>query len=160
MTLEDVALRIFNFDATLAPPGKTVLSVLVPTRDDEHWVRLRRDDRSAYNEEKKRIAGELLREIDQRLGDVEPHVEVVDVATPATFVRYTNNWKGSFEGWLLTPEVGLRPLNRTLATLDGFYHAGQWVEPGGGLPASLMSGRNVAQVICRDDGKRFSVRPV
>jgi hypothetical protein len=29
---------------------------------------------------------------------------VTDVATPLTFERYTGNWKGPFEGWLITRE--------------------------------------------------------
>jgi hypothetical protein len=33
---------------------------------------------------------------------------VVDVSTHDSVVRYTGNWKGSMEGWLLTPDVGFR----------------------------------------------------
>jgi phytoene dehydrogenase-like protein len=33
--------------------------------------------------------------------------------------------------------------------------AGQWVEPGGGLPTAILSGRNVTQIICREDKKIF-----
>ena len=32
---------------------------------------------------------------------------------------------------------------------------GQWVEPGGGLPAVALSGRNLAQIICKKDKKKF-----
>ena len=33
--------------------------------------------------------------------------------------------------------------------------AGQWVEPGGGVPTAAMSGRNVIQIICKRDRKTF-----
>jgi hypothetical protein len=33
--------------------------------------------------------------------------------------------------------------------------AGEWVEPGGGLPPAAMSGRNVIQIICKRDKKTF-----
>jgi phytoene dehydrogenase-like protein len=81
---------------------------------------------------------------------------MIDVSTPSTVMRYTDNWKGSFEGWLLTPRMGLRRMKKVLPGLKQFYMAGQWVEPGGGLPGGLLSGRNVTQFICKKDGKRFT----
>jgi len=36
-----------------------------------------------------------------------------------------------------------------------FYMAGQWVEPGGGIPGVAASGRNVIQLICKQDKKSF-----
>ena len=45
------------------------------------------------------------------------------------------------EGWLPTPQIGLRPLPNRLPRLANFYMAGQWVMPGGGLPGGLMSAR-------------------
>jgi phytoene dehydrogenase-like protein len=41
--------------------------------------------------------------LEQRFPASPQQVEMVDVATPLTFERYTGNWQGSFEGWLLTP---------------------------------------------------------
>ena len=58
--------------------------------------------------------------------------------------------------WLRTPRVGFGSLRKTLPGLEDFYMAGHWVEPGGGLPAVLMSGRNVAQIICKKDKKKFT----
>jgi phytoene dehydrogenase-like protein len=51
-------------------------------------------------------------------------------------------------------------VSKTLPGLAGFYMAGQWVEPGGGVPTALMSGRHVAQLICADEGMPFANRPV
>jgi hypothetical protein len=33
--------------------------------------------------------------------------------------------------------------------------AGQWVEPGGGVPMALMSGRQAVQLLCADEGRLF-----
>ena len=78
------------------------------------------------------------------------------MATPATYVRYTSNWRGSYQGWAPTPLLVGRTLPKTLPGLGGFYLTGQWVEPGGGLPKVVLSARNVAQIICRDDGVPFN----
>ena len=116
-------------------------------------------DREGYRAEKKRVAGEVIEALEGRLGDFQEHVEVVDVATPATFIRYTNNWQGSYEGWLPRPGSLMNSIKKELPGLKDFYLIGQWVEPGGGLPPAIMSGRNVTQLICRRDGKDFRVLP-
>jgi phytoene dehydrogenase-like protein len=43
-----------------------------------------------------------------------------------------------------------------LPGLDNFYTAGHWVQPGGGLPTVMKSGRDVAQIICKKDNKKFT----
>ena len=93
--------------------------------------------------------------MEKKFGNIRSKVEVIDVSTPATVIRYTNNWKGSFEGWILSPKTGFRSMKKVLPGLRNFYMIGQWVEPGGGLPSAIMTGRNVTQLICKKDKKRF-----
>jgi phytoene dehydrogenase-like protein len=120
----------------------------------EYWDELYKDTEN-YKAEKERLANELLAILDKRYPGLSDQVEMTDVATPMTWVRYTGNWKGSYEGWR---EISLgfgRRMDKTLPGLDSFYMVGQWVEPGGGLPPAAQSGRNVIQVICRKDKKSF-----
>jgi len=49
------------------------------------------------------------------------------------------------------------PFKKELPGLKNFFMIGQWVEPGGGVPNVFQSGRNLAQIICKRDRKRFSV---
>jgi phytoene dehydrogenase-like protein len=155
---DTVGVRIFNFDPTMAPAGKTALTVILPTANHEYWQKLRAADAAGYKAEKQRLADAVMDVLESKLGGIRDKVETVDVATPATVIRYTANWKGSLEGWVMTPKVGLRHMSRTLPGLRDFYMAGQWVEPGGGIPPAMMSGRNVAQIICRADGIRFATK--
>ena len=155
---EDIMVRIFNFDRTLAPEGRTLISVVLPTGNYEYWENLKRSDAEEYKLQKERIAKEVIEILEKQYGNIQSNVEVIDVSTPSTVMRYTNNWKGSFEGWLLTPRLGLRRMKKVLPGLKDFYMAGQWVEPGGGLPPAILSGRNVAQIICKEDRKKFITR--
>jgi len=155
-TTDSIGYRIFNFDPTMASEGKTVISLMIETYNYQYWVDLKKNNLHKYKAEKERIANEIIEALDKRLGNIKTNVEMVDVATPSTFIRYTNNWKGSFEGWILTPQIGLQQLKKTIAGLHNFYQIGQWVEPGGGLPTCIMSGRNVAQLICKNDKVKFS----
>ncbi len=158
-TSDYLGVRIFNFDPHMAPTGKTVLTVILPTYNDTYWETLRRDDKEKYRAEKERIANEVIAALDNRFGNIQPCVEQIDVSTPATVIRYTNNWKGSLEGWILSPELGFKKMSKTLPGLSNFYLAGQWVEPGGGLPTALLSGRNVTQIICKADNRKFKNHP-
>lgn len=81
---------------------------------------------------------------------------MTDVATPYTLWRYTLNYKGSYGGWLISTEAIMTPIKRTLPGLKNFYMAGQWVMGGGSVPGSLYSGRHVAQILCKKDGKSFT----
>ncbi|HET6485431.1 MAG TPA: NAD(P)/FAD-dependent oxidoreductase [Spirochaetia bacterium] len=164
MVLEDGALRVnklsvrlFSFDPTMAPAGKTAATVMITTRNHEYWTRLRAVDPGRYRQEKSRIGELIVDALDQEIGDIQRHVEVVDVSTPATWIRYTGNWKGSFEGFLPTRKTMMQNLGFTLPGLRGFYMNGHWVSVGGGLPPAAMNGRTLARMICRDLGKEFEV---
>jgi phytoene dehydrogenase-like protein len=156
-TMRDwLSVHIFNQDSTLAPEGKTVLNVMLKS-DYNYWKGIA-EDRKAYDKKKEEIAATIIELLEQRFPGIKSQVEVTDVATPLTFERYTGNWKGCFEGWLITPENShtlMKPMSQTLPGLDKFYMCGQWVEPGGGLPTALMSAKRLMKKICKEDGVKF-----
>jgi hypothetical protein len=140
----------------MSPPGKSVVTAIIEA-DYDHWMDLRSDDRQRYNAEK---TIDLV--FEKAWPGIRERVEVIDVATPATYDRYTGNWKGSFEGWLLSPHnaeiAGMAGMPRTLPGLSNFVMAAQWVWPGGGLPSGLLTGRWAVQSVCAADGRSSSRR--
>jgi len=104
-----------------------------------------------------------MQQLERRFPGLESQVEVVDVATPLTYERFTGNWKGSMEGWLLTTETArmmVGPgMRKTLPGLENFYMCGQWVEPGGGVPTAAMSARRLIATICKRDDRKFAAHP-
>ena len=118
-------------------------------------MRLREHDPERYVAEKARIADAVVDILDRAYRGLRLGIEVKDVSTPATVIRFTGNWRGSMEGWLPTPRIGLCQLPNRLPDLANFYMAGQWVAPGGGLPGGLMSARAAIRAMCRQDGLRF-----
>lgn len=149
-----MAVKIYNQDPSLAPEGKTVLTCALPS-DYDYWKALG-TDRTAYKEKKAQIARAVVNQLDQRFPGLAGQVEMVDVATPLTFERYTGNWKASFEGWQLTPQYGMKRMRKTLPGLENFYMAGQWVQPGGGLPSGVQTAREILQLICRAEKMKFT----
>lgn len=146
-------VRIYNFDPTLSPPGKTVLKVLFRANYD-YWKRLKQDP-ERYKKEKEQIADQVITLLDHRFPGIAGQVEMYDVATPMTWEQYTGNWRSSWEGWLITTKTLLMRMSKTLPALRNFYMAGQWVEPGGGVPLAAISGRKAIQIICKQDKKSF-----
>ena len=144
-------------DPTMAPKNKSVLT-LVFRSNHAYWKSLSGEP-ERYEAEKKEIAIRAIEQLETRFPGITDQVEVVDVATPLTTERYTGNWQGSEMGWLATATtmrmMGGKGMDKTLPGLERFYMAGQWAEPGGGLPPAAMSGRGVIGMICKRDGKKF-----
>lgn len=151
--IDGLFVRIFNYGSVFAPPGKTVIQAEFETEWD-YWNTLQKEDRPGYAAEKKRIAAEILNRLESFYPGISAQVEVTDVATPYTTWRYTRNCRGAYMGWLLTPETIMAVFKRTLPGLQNFYMAGQWVA-GGSVPGCLYSGRHVAEILCREEGRRF-----
>jgi phytoene dehydrogenase-like protein len=156
--LHHLAFRIFNFDPTFAPASKTAVICFLPTRNHEYWLNLREHNPAGYRAEKHRIAEAVIGILERNMPNLRRTIEVTDVSTPATVIRYTGNWKGSMEGWLLKPGGRMRPYPNTLPGLRQFLMVGQWVSPGGGLPSGIMTGRAAIQVMCKQDRVPFTPR--
>ena len=151
--IERLEMMIYNFDPSLAPEGKTVLTCMVGS-EYAYWKELSAEP-ERYEAEKERVALEVINRLDRRFPGLAEQVEMADVATPLTFERYTGNWQGSFEGWLPTPQAVMSQPRYTLPGLENFYMIGQWVQPGGGLPSGIMTGKAVVKMMCKKDRTRF-----
>jgi phytoene dehydrogenase-like protein len=150
---KDLTLKNSSFDRVLCPAGKTNFTIMFPS-NYEYWESINQDTEK-YLAEKKMVEENVITAIEHIFPGIKEQIEVVDVATPVTFNRYTGNWKGSYEGWLLTKKSITIQLPQTLPGLSNFYMAGQWISPGGGLPSGLITGRNAIKKICRKEGIKF-----
>jgi len=149
-------LRVFNYGDAFAPKGKTVIQVMLET-DWDYWFNLRQN-RKEYDQVKKQLAQEIIKRLEFHFPGITSQIEMIDVATPFTSWRYTLNDKGSPMGWMLTKKTLMELVPRTLPGLENFYMAGHWVLPGGGVPGSIYTGRNVIQILCKKEGKQFKTR--
>lgn len=151
-----VPFLLFNnyaFDPTMAPGGKSALSLLFQS-PWENWENLA-GDRSAYLAEKARILADATAWLESRFPGISSDIEVTDVATPLTTVRYTGNYHASYEGWQPTVETMKLKISRRLPGLASFSMVGQWTAPFAGLPTVSVDGRIVIQEMCAQDGKEF-----
>ena len=155
-----LTLKNYCYDPTLAPKGKSVLECIFNSDDFEYWQKLY-SDKKTYQVEKKRIAELVADELDCKYPGLKSHIEVIDVVTPMTYVRYTGNWKGTFMTWVLNSDNAkrFRLVKKTVPGLDNFWLSGMWVMPPGGLPTAVKTSRDIIQMICRKSRKSFKATP-
>jgi phytoene dehydrogenase-like protein len=94
--------------------------------------------------------------LDERWPGFASQIEVVDVATPMTYVRYTGNWKGSPGGWYTTVENLMNGIPaRSLPGLSDFYMVGQWTANVTGVVMAALTGRQLIELLCKHDNRAF-----
>ncbi|HEX2957383.1 MAG TPA: FAD-dependent oxidoreductase, partial [Chitinispirillaceae bacterium] len=156
--LSEMMVRIGNFDPTFSPSGTTAIIVHIRTPEYRFWCDLRDSDYKKYTEEKKRVAEQVINSLDSRFGMIREAIEEIDIATPATFIRYTNIFKGSYQSWAPTPSFIGKTLPKTINSVKNLFITGQWVWAAGGIPGVIRIARHTAQIICHGDKKKFLVR--
>lgn len=144
----------YSFDRTMAPEGKSVIVM----RFDSPWELWKDIDTVEYKKEKEKIEEDAKAILEKRYPGISANIEVCDVATPVTDVKYTGVWKGSYEGFMPSSKNLLDNLNPTIPGLKKFYMAGQWLFPGGGLPPAGQSGKWAIQYICKEEGIDFKTK--
>lgn len=148
-------VKNYAYDSCIAPRGKSLL-ISMFLCEWPFWEKFK-DDPAAYNAEKERTADACIGALEMFYPGIRDKVEMVDVATPLTYERYTGNWKGTHMTWQATPEFQRRHrfIPKTVPGLDGFYLASMWTNPPGGLPGAAEVGKWIVQILCARDRKQF-----
>jgi len=144
-------------DPSLAPEGKGTLTIHCPAYLDyaDRWKTdegLVRGD--AYRSFKREFAEIMIERVEKALApDLRKHIEVLEIATPVTYLRYTGNRDGSI--------MGARPSNKNIKNKIAHYRtpvqnlllAGHWAEYGGGLPIAMKAAANASLLILQQTHK-------
>jgi phytoene dehydrogenase-like protein len=143
----------YSFDPTMAPSGKTALTVLYQS-PWESWEGLQ-DNRKAYVARKARILSDMTAWLEKSLPGISADIEATDVATPLTTVHFTGNYHASFEGWRPTLATMRMNIEKRIPGLSHFAMIGQWTRPAAGLPTVAEDGRIIIEELCAQDGRPF-----
>ncbi|HNZ72079.1 MAG TPA: NAD(P)/FAD-dependent oxidoreductase [Prolixibacteraceae bacterium] len=144
----------YAFDSTMAPEGKTAIVM----RYESPWKLWENLDGEAYEKEKQQIEKDAIEKLEMVYPGISEFIEVIDVATPKTDVRYTGVKEGAYEGFMPTKDNMMKTINMTLPKLQNFYMAGQWLSPGGGLPPAAQTGKFSVMLICKKEKQKFVVK--
>jgi len=129
-----------------APQGCTSLTTAFMGDTYGYWRNVK--DEGRYNEEKRTLAEQITRALCRKYPHAEGNIEVIDIATPLTYERYTGAYHGS---WMTVQGPGDKVKNYPgfVKSVSGLYFAGHRIMPPGGHPSALASGRMAAQLVCR-----------
>jgi len=141
----------YAYDSTMAPEGKTSIVL----RYDSPWNLWSTMEAKEYKDEKLQIQKDATGYLSKIYPGISEFIEVIDVATPKTDVKYTGVRNGAYEGFMPSKSNMMKSLKMQLPKLQNFYMAGQWLFPGGGLPPSAQTGKWAVQLICKKEKKTF-----
>lgn len=142
-----------NNDLTACPEGKgqVMLGMLVNWKFEDLY-KLRTTDRKLYHEKKNAVAMKLVEKAERFFPRLSEHIELMEIASPVTFQRYTGNSKGAFGGYKCTPElVENFSLLDCRQLVDGLFLTGHWGGVGDGVIFTTDVAMRVANKILRCD---------
>lgn len=139
---DSYSISNYSYDPAMAPEGKTTI-VLKFQSPYEIWEHL---EDNPYEKEKERIKEDAIILLEKTYPGIKDFIEVVDVATPLTDIKYTGVYRAAYEGFMPTKSNMNKTINPIIKGLDNFILAGQWLFPGGGLPPSALSGKWAIEV--------------
>ena len=128
------------------PPGRSILHASVMALG-QHWMDL---DDAEYAEKKGELEEHLIDKLELQIPDVRERIEICEVGTPRTMLRYSWNPLGSIYGYASTPSSHSihRPDART--SVPGLYLAGSWTFPAAGFTGTMLSGYRTAGLVFED----------
>jgi prolycopene isomerase len=127
-----------------SPQGKNTLNIIA-TQGYDYWKKYETDyfygAKDAYNKEKMRLADILIDQVEKTLlPGLRKAIEVKEVATPLTNLRFTSNPRGAIYGWDQTLDNSGQRRFPQKTPVKNLYLSGAWTFPGHGYGACIPSG--------------------
>ena len=127
-----------------SPAGKNTIN-LMTLQGYDHWERFAKDyhagEKREYRREKERMAEVLIRKAERiLLPGLSSAIEVKEIGTPLTNVRYTGHHRGAIYGWDQTVDNSGSMRVGHGTPVKNLYLAGAWSRPGHGYGAVIPSG--------------------
>jgi len=145
-----IGMKNYSFEESFAPKGNTIVTFSINQSDTDYkyWEKLyqNKDD---YRKEKQRIATEVQSRLLERYPEFEGKIVLLDVATPMTYNRYTGAYHGAWMSFMMTPKSKSMMHSGKIKGLKNCYLTGQWLQPPGGLPVAVTTGKFTVQRICK-----------
>ncbi len=156
-TINYLQMTHYNYEPDFAPDNHTAITVAINQFLPElyRWEELIKDSK-AYTQEKKRIGKEVIEAIENHFPNMKGKLKLLDVATPQTYNRYCKAYKGAFMGFWPTLDGKSLVHTGKIKCLENIMLSGQWLQPPGGLPTALITGKDTVMRICKREKVKFS----
>lgn len=147
---EYLQMTHYGYEPDFAPVGYTAVTFAINQFQPEleNWEMLVQD-KEAYNKEKNRIGQEVIRSMETRFPEMVGRLKLLDVASPQTYERYCNAYRGAFMAFWPTLKGKRLAHTGQIRGLDNLVLSGQWLQPPGGLPVALITGKDTIMRLCK-----------
>lgn len=127
-----------------SPEGKNTINIMA-LQGYSHWDKYEQDyfigNKTAYRKEKEEMADKLIDRVEKMLlPGLSKAIEIKEIGTPLTNVRYTNNYRGAIYGWDQTLNNSGQNRIAHNTPVRNLYLSGAWTQPGHGYSAVISSG--------------------
>ncbi|MDD3654623.1 MAG: hypothetical protein PHO01_10635 [Desulfotomaculaceae bacterium] len=148
--IDMLTITHYSHEPDFAPYGHTLITCSINQfySDYDAWHALFQDP-GAYRREKLRIGQEVVMSIETRFPHMKGKLKLLDVATPKTFERYCNAYRGAFMSFLPTIDGKMMAHTGRSKGLQNIFLSGQWLQPPGGLPVALITGKDTIMRLCK-----------
>ena len=138
-----------NIDPSCCKEGKSVVATMVLATPERFEAALGAGGRRGrdYKALKQEYTPQLLEKMKRALGidDLERHVEVLELATPVTIERFTENRGGAYVGWRYSTDQARESIPQR-SPIPNVFLCGHWVGPGGGVCNAMAGGLKAADL--------------
>jgi len=150
-------------DNSLAPEGKGIITLFIPAwiKNNNYW-NCKKDKNgnfirgNEYKKLKKEYAEILINRVQEKvIPNLKEHIIFYDVATPITYLRYTNNKNGTMMG----QRPGKANMQNKVASyktpIKNLLISGHWADLGGGVPIAVKTALNTSLIILQKENKNI-----
>jgi len=149
-------------DKTICPKGKGIVTIYMSAEIEKYnYWNTKKDTEGqiirtkAYYKLKKDIAETIIDRVENELiPNFKKNILFFDTASPITYQRYTDNYKGTIMGQRPGKVNMQNKVASHFTEIDNLLVGGQWAELGGGIPISAQSAMNTALIILRKTNKK------
>jgi len=132
-------------DTEKRPDIRHTLSIVGGVSADK-WINM---DPDQYKNQKKIVTKKIINLLEQRFPGIKDHIKAIDLATPHTFNRYTQNPSGAILGFKAKPGEHRKLLKISKFPLENVFLGSAWTHRLGGFMPSVKAGISAAEQAVR-----------
>lgn len=154
--IEYLQMTHYGYEPDFAPEVHTVITFAINQFEPElDWWEELVKDKERYKMEKTRIGMSVIQAMESRFPHMRNKLRLLDVASPQTYAKYCNAYRGAFMGFWPTLQGKEMRHNGNIKGLKNIFLSGQWLQPPGGLPIALVTGKDTIMRLCKKERKEF-----
>lgn len=152
-TIDTISIRCNSYDDSINKDYNTI-TVMLPITDRVYDI-YKDLPREEYEKAKAKAGEIVIDEIIKYYKINKDDISLIDVATPLTYERYLNAYRGSYMSFITNHANDKLMDSGLIDGIDNLYMAGQWIMPPGGLPIALFTGKHAAYRVARREKVKF-----